>query len=374
MSTSAVTPATPAVATEAVEQEVSLQERLNAATPEEYKTWERTGDIPPVKPKAAEPPPKAETPAVSKESSAAAPGESKPPEKVETAPATEPGKPQKKRTGDARILQLLDERKQRDEEWQRRFDELAAKIPKSAEPSAKTDSQPAAGKTDAAKQARPKLGDNDPKTGKPFASMDAWQDAVEEWHDARVNGQLDERLTKSEQQRAQTEQQRTRDETIAAKLLPGKDKYPDFEAVAFNPDLVLPIGSAADEYIRNSAHAYDVLYYLGQHPEILKGFYRYVPGKDDRPGKLTGVFDQLIHPSLQMMELAKIEARLMATPPVPASLKPSAQVTKPLPPPPTVLSTHGSPSGDAAEEALKKKDFSAWEAAENLRERKARRA
>lgn len=365
----------PAAATAAVEQEVSLQERLNAATPEEYTTWERTGDIPPVKPKTSEAPPKpAESaPAQSSEPTkdTKAKPDASPAPKGETAAASPAAIPQKTETKSEKRWRELSEKFGN---LQREHEELKRQSAKpAAETSDKPASQPAA-EVKTEKRAKPKLTDNDPKTGKPFASLDAWSDAVDEWHDERFKSTLDERLAAETQSRTQSEQQRVRNEAMAAKLMPGKDKYPDFEKVAFNPDLTLPLGSPADEFLRSSDHAADLLYYLGQHPEILNGFYRYVPGKDDKPGKLTGVFEQLVHPLMQVAELARIEARLTAAPAAPVVPKPSASAPKPLPPPPTVLSTQSSAAGDPVEEAINKKSFADYEKAANAAERKARRA
>lgn len=381
MSTPAVTPAESASAP-IVEQEVSLQERLNNATEDEYKVWERTGEIPAVKPKSAEPPAKTEAPAASneapKETSAVEADATTPPVTTETAAAPEAVRPQKKRDIDGRVAQLLKERKEADEKWEARFAALESKLPKPQEPGVKTASPTVAepGKPEPIKATdpEPELGGVNPLTGKPYATIAEWQKTHTAWLRAQVTAELEGKFTQSEQQRAQAEDQRKKNEAIGAKLALGKEKYPDFEKVAFNPDLALPLGSPADEFLRNSENAADVLYYLGQHPEVLQSFYRYVPGKDDKPGKLTGHFDQLIHPTLQTIELAKIEARLTAAAPTPSPTPKPSVTTKPLPPPPTVLSAKGSAAGDAAEEALKKKDFSAWEAEENRRERKGRRA
>lgn len=348
-----------------IEQEVSLQDRLNAATEDEYKTWERTGEIPAVKPKAAEPPPKREVTAPSTESSATEP-EKKP---VETAPATEPGKPQKKRTGDARILQLLEERKQIDEERKRereenarRFDELEKRLAKPAEV-----------KTEAAVEVKadqePTIDGINAKTGKQFQTIAEWQKEHTAWLRNQILLETRGELTKSEQQRAQSERERSENEGFANKLTVGKDKYSDFEKVAFNPDLPIPKGSPADIFIRQAENPADLLYYLGQHPEVLHGFYRYVAGKDDAPGKLTGVFEQLISPNLQMMQLAKIEATLSQSVP-----KVTPAPRKQLPEPPTILAANSSAPGDPVEDALKRKSFADYEKSVNASERKARRA
>lgn len=395
MSTPAVTPAESASATEVPEQEVTLQERLNAATEAEYKTWVDTGEIPAVKPKEKEipkpeTPPKTETTAASsdkdtsKDTSAAATGETQPPEKkAESATVPEPVTTQKKRKGDARILQLLDQQKQEREAFQRRLDELEGRLAKPIDSTtAKPGSEPGTGaaKTDGVMKAadpEPELGGIDPKTGKPFATVAAWQQAHTAWMRATMTAEIEGRFSKSDEQRAQTEHQREANAELGAKIKAGRKALPaDFEKVAFNPDLPLPIGSPADIFIRHSENPAGVLYHLGQHPEILNGFYRYVPGKDDKPGKLTGVFEQLISPLQQTIELAKIEARLSlpasAATVVPAKTSSSAS-SKELPPPPTVLSARGSAATDAVEEALKKKDFADYERAANERERRPRR-
>jgi hypothetical protein len=360
------TPAVEVAAPAAVEeQEVSLQERLNNATEEEYAAWEKGGEFPPIKPKET---PKTETPAVSKEettSSAAKVGETT--AKAETAPATEPGKPQKKRDVDGRVAQLLKERKEAEEKWDARFKELESRLAKPAEPSAKPESSSAA--ETKATDPEPELGGNNPKTGKPYQSVAEWQKEHTAWLRAQVMAEVEGKLTKTEQQRQQTEAERFLNEGLATKFEVGRKKYPDFDKVVSNPDLYLPRGSAADVFIRNSENAAEVAYYLGQHPEILEGFYHEPQGKDRKKGE----YENTIHPSLQMMELARIEARLTGTVQATPPPKPSA-TTKPLPPPPTVLSGKSSPSGDPADEAVKKRSFSDFEKIENDRERKARRA
>ena len=260
----------------AAEEEVSLQERLNNATEEEYTTWVNTGDMPPIKPKIekteAPAPPKTETPAASKETetpTAAEVDATKPSPKTETAAAPVAAKPQKKRDGDARILQLLEERKQEREEWAKRLEELEKRIPTAAEPSAKSESSSAA--EIKADDPEPELGGVNKKTGKPYATVAEWQREHTAWLRAQMSAEFEGKLTKSEQQRQQAEQDRILNEGLAQRLEPGRTKYPDFEQVAFSPELFLPRGSTADLFIRSSDNAAEVLYYLGQHPEVLKG-------------------------------------------------------------------------------------------------------
>lgn len=372
--TPAVTLAESASAPAVEEQEVTLQERLNNATEEEYKIWERGGDFPPVKPKSVEPPPKTEAPAASKETSAVAAGESKPPVTTETAAAPEAAKPQKKRDIDGRVAQLLKERKEAEEKWEARFDELSRQIQKPQESGVQTASPAVAepGKPEPIKATdpEPELGGVNPQTGKPYATVADWQKTHTAWMRANLMAEVKGELTKTEQQRTEREQERVLNEGLSAKFEPGRAKYADFDQVVGNPRLFLPRGSTADIFIRNSEHAAEVVYHLGQHPEILQSFYRDPTGKEG----MTGSYENAIHPTLQAIELAKIEARLTAPAPVTPTPKPSVQVIKPLPPPPTVLSAKNSAAGDPIEEAVRNKNFADFEKAANESERRGRRA
>lgn len=372
--TPTVTSAESVPAIEPVEQEVSLQDRLNNATEEEYKTWERTGDMPAIKPKIETPPAKTGAPAASKEEPAAA--KSDEPPKVESAPAPAAGKPQKKRNEEGRVAQLLEERKREREEsdakWASRFEELEKRLPKAAEEKPATE----VAKSSDAKQGEqePDLGGINSKTGKPFTTIAEWQKEHSAWLRAQVLAEVDGRLKTTEQQRAQTERERSATEEMNTKLEAGREKYPDFDKVARNPDLLLPRGCAADEFVRRSEIAPDVLYYLGQHPDILQKFYRYTPSKDDKPGVVAGKWEQLVHPTDQWIELAKIEARLIldaSSTPIPVPKPPAT--TKQLPPPPTVLSAKNTVAGDPVEDAIKRKSFPDYEKSANEAERKARR-
>lgn len=331
--------------------EVSLQERLNQATPEEYTNWERTGDIPPVKPKST--PPKEEAPAASKEPSAVEAGEKKPPTSTETAAATEAARPQKKRNGDARILQLLEENKRDREASATRIAELEARLPK-AEPDVKT----APSTVPSGDRPKPQASDIDPATGKPkYKTMEEVWDAREVWNE--------ERRTKADQERTRVEQERLLETELVKRLKPAYDKYPDFVSVTGNDNLMILKGSAVDLFLRDSDNPGELLYHLGKNPQILEGFYNY----DSK----TGQWSNKVNPARQFRELTTLENTLTAAPkPTPTIPKPSAS-TKPLPPPPTVLSANGAPSGDPVDEAVKKKSYADYEKAANAEEKKARR-
>src|ERR1700683_2417968 len=362
------------VSATAAEEEVSLQERLNSATDEERTIWERGGEFPPIKPKT----PKTETPAVSEEKdniaapTARKPDANNPSGKPEPAAAPVAAKPQK-RNGDARILQLLDERKKEREEFERKLADLESRLPKPAEPSVKTESQSAAAKTET-KKARPKLGDIDSKTGKPFATIAEWETAVDAWEEERDKGleeRINQRLTQTEQQRTEQEKEQNASYELHQKFEPTRKKYADFDTVIRNEALLIPRGCPADLFVRSSKNSGEVMYYLAQHPEILASFVK----ETTKPGDKLRSFEDILPKDAQYMQLARIEAQLTHIPETPKTdiPKPSAS-TKPLPPPPTVLSAHGSPSGDPVEAAIKNKDFAAYEKEANAAERRARRA
>jgi hypothetical protein len=355
MSTPAVTlPAESAPASET--PEVSVQERLDHATSGELDTWRKTGDIPAVKIKTPEAELKIE-----------AKPDVPPPSKSEPAAASPAAPPQKPESrSDRRYREITQENR----DLRERLDAIERKTSQPAEEKrgTKPESQTAAEVKTSATDKEPELGDVNPKTGKPFATIAEWQKEHTAWLRAQILGEVKGEFTKANQQSQQEREQQRRDEDIATKLLSGKEKYPDFDKVAFGPDLLIPRTSPADEFIRASDHAADLLYYLGQHPEVLKGFYRYVPGKDDvaardgQPGRLTGVFDQLVTPFQQIATLARIEAGLNAAPaPKKEQALPPANPAPPkLPPPAPELGGRHATVGDDAEKALARGDFATW--------------
>ena len=324
---------------------------------EGYDEWRKSGKLPDGKPVEHE----EVTPKVQEEEI----------ESLEEEPESATGKPAvtravpaaakpqgKKKTGDERIQELAN----RNRELLERLERLERAPQPSAEPKREAAaSQPAA----ETKKAKPKLGDNDTKTGKPFTSLEAWSDAVDQWNEERLNTVLEERLTKAEQAHSQADQKRRADEDLGSKLIVGREKYDDFDKVAFNPELTIPIGSPVDIFVRNSENSAELLYHLGKHPEILNKFYHYVPGKDDRPGKLTGVFEQLVHPTLQMMEMAKIEARLARDSETPVK-QPSAKPITQAPRPPHQVSGK-APTPDPLAKAVDEGDQEAFTRLENER-------
>ena len=376
--TPVVTPAESAPAIEESPVEVSVQERLDHATSKELDTWRKTGDIPAVKIK--EPEPKTETPAPSKESTAAKPGENEPPAKVETAPASEPARTQRKKDAAARVQELLADRKrdrEEREELRRELDELKSKVSQPVEKRETAASQPVNGKATEGK-AKPKLSDNDSKTGKPFASLEAWSDAVDEWNDARVEEKLSARLSAAEQTRTQSEQAKAIQETVFNRSKPAMENHKDFLQVAADPKLPIPKGSPVESFLFDSENPGEVAYYLGKHPEVLAEFYgcEYDPetgtwdyGDYDQK---TGKFTNHVNPIQQVRRLTEIERELTA-----ALKKVETAPANPAPPrlpkPPTEVSGRHSAPVDEAEAALARGDTAGYMRIVNAREAKASR-
>jgi hypothetical protein len=278
------------------------------------------------------------------------------------APRTTP--PQKKGR-DARIQELLADRK-RDRE---RIDTLERQhaAPREETPAP----QPAAAK--AAAPNEPKLTDIDPTTGKPkYTTMDQYLADVRKFDREQIFAEFDGRQTKAQQERTEAEQKRVQaeNEQVISKewtkrVDAAREKYPDFDDVALRPDdpsFCIPPGSAADLFILESDHGTDVLYYLGQHPEVLEGFYN-VSARDAKGNYRWG---NKLSPIAQARALAKIEAQFEAAPAPPKP--PSAKRVTNAPPPPHQVSGKNTTSLDEVEKAVNDDDQAAYVSAANARD------
>lgn len=124
-----------------------------------------------------------------------------------------------------------------------------------------------------------------------------------------------------------------------------RNKYEDFEQVAYNPRL--PITTAMAEAIQASDIGPDVAYFLGSNPK-----------EAERISKLT--------PIQQAREIGRIEAKVASAPPV--------QKTTAAPPPIAPVGTRasGSPAYDTTDpRSLKAMSTSQWIEAERQRQIKA---
>lgn len=181
---------------------------------------------------------------------------------------------------------------------------------------------------------------------------------TEEYVEALTAYKADEifrtRTQESESQRREAEQRQRHQSVVTSyqeRVEQAMDKYPDFEDVAYSPDV--PITNAMAATIQESEKGPDIAYFLGKNP-----------AEAQRIAKLS--------PFLQAKELGKLEAKLESAP---APVK-----TSNAPPPinPIRNATAGAGFVDTTDpKSLKQMGTSAWIEAENRRmaeEWKRRRA
>jgi hypothetical protein len=121
-----------------------------------------------------------------------------------------------------------------------------------------------------------------------------------------------------------------------------RNKYDDFEQVAYNPKL--PVTETMAQTIQASEIGPDVIYYLGSNPK-----------EADRIARLN--------PLLQAREIGKIEAKLASNPPA------KKTTTAPAPIAPVTARTSGSPAYDTTDpRSVKSMSTSEWIEQERLRQ------
>ena len=164
--------------------------------------------------------------------------------------------------------------------------------------------------------------------------FETYEDYAEALAERKAEKLLERRETER-QQRAMLEAYQEREEAI-------RDKYDDFEQVAYNPDL--PVTDAMARAIQSSDIGPEVLYYLGTN------------FKDaDRIARLD--------PILQAREIGKIEARLAAEPPV------KKTSTAPAPIAPVTARSSSAPVFDTTDpRSMKSMTTSEWIEAERQRQ------
>ena len=220
---------------------------------------------------------------------------------------------------------------------------------------------------------KPKIDDVDPKTGKAkYKNFGEYEDAKDAWLADEAVRKFQETSQKTEQQRTQEQQARAVAEKMVKKFEGARAKHADFDQVALNPDLVIPMGSVTDLFLLDSDHAGEVAYHLGQHPEILQGFY----GDHDLK---TGRFTNKITPQRQFRALMEIEAKLAgdagagggagagarsAAAASSSSAKPISQAARP----PHQVSGTGTVAKDAVEQAVDDGDSESYIRAQNAKE------
>jgi hypothetical protein len=147
------------------------------------------------------------------------------------------------------------------------------------------------------------------------------------------------------QQRELERQQAAVVESYHEKEEQARDKYDDFEQVAYNPSL--KISTVMAQTIQASEIGPDIAYFLGSNPK-----------EADRISRLS--------PFLQAKEIGKIEAKVAASPP---TKKPSSA---PAPIQPVAARASGAPAYDTTDpRSIKAMSTSDWIAAERQRQIKA---
>jgi hypothetical protein len=280
----------------------------------------------------------------------------------------------------------------RESRWQKRERELKEaraevarlKAQQTSQPQARSESaQPSTQTSQAATETKaapkPKIDDVDEKTGKPkYESYADYEDAKDQWLRQDTLREFNQSQAKTQQLTAQQQAEREIGQTLTKKFEPLRAKYPDFDKVALNdidpatgkpkfPDsavLFIPAKSVTDDFIVRSPHGGEVLYYLGQHPEITQGFY----GRNQ-----AGVPINLIHPLDQTRKLMEIEAQFSGTAPSgksgddkssSSSAKPVTQAFRP----PHQVSGTGTVAKDAVEQAIEDGDTETYMRAQNAKE------
>ena len=163
-------------------------------------------------------------------------------------------------------------------------------------------------------------------------------ETYEDYADALAERKAEELLARREaelQQRALLDAYHEREEAA-------RDKYDDFEMVAYNPEL--PVTEAMARAIQASEIGPDVLYHLGTNPKDAARISR-------------------LDPILQAREIGKIEAQLGAAPPVKKTSNAPAPIA------PVTARTTGSPAFDTTDpRSTKSMSTSEWIEAERLRQ------
>lgn len=165
-------------------------------------------------------------------------------------------------------------------------------------------------------------------------------DSTEAYVEALAERKAEELLAKREQTRAQ----QTALDAYHDREEQAREKYDDFEQVAYNPSL--KVTNEMAQVIQASDIGPDLIYHLGSNPK-----------EAERISRLA--------PFLQAKELGRIEATLVTTPPA------RKTTTAPAPLSPVTARTSGAPVYDTTDpRSLKTMSTSEWIAAERARQLK----
>jgi hypothetical protein len=173
----------------------------------------------------------------------------------------------------------------------------------------------------------------------PTATADQFE-STEAYADALAYQKAEELIAKREAAKQQSQILESYQELEEA----ARDKYDDFEQVAYNPKL--PITNVMAETIQSSDIGPELAYYLGSNPKDA-----------ERIARMT--------PLGQAKEIGKIEAKLAAEPPV------KRTTSAPTPISPVTARASGSPALDTTDpRSIKSMTASQWIEAERVRQMK----
>ena len=165
-------------------------------------------------------------------------------------------------------------------------------------------------------------------------------DSTEAYVEALAERKAEELLARREQSRAHE----TILEAYQDREEQAREKYDDFEQVAYNP--ALKVTTEMAQTIQASEIGPDLIYHLGSNPK-----------EADRISRLS--------PLLQAKEIGKLEAQLSSAPPA------RKTTTAPAPLSPVTARTTGAPAYDTTDpRSLKTMTTSEWIAAERARQMK----
>lgn len=294
-----------------------------------YDRWRMTGEVS-----------KTEDSATSETETKETPAEESAPSTSETSADSEPAPPQEKARQktkadtERRFQELLSERKAKDQ----RIAELERLVSLPREE--KQVSQPAETKTELPN--KPKIDDVDDKGQPKFKTYAQYEDARDAWIEQKAVSEMETRWSKSQQEQQAAQRNESINKGFQEKIVAARTKYPDFDAVALDPELPIPPNSVAETFVsQKSKHGAEVLYYLGQHRDELAAIQ-----------KLDG-FDQL-------RELLKIESKFGSAPPV--------KTVSTAPAPPKQVGGNVTVNSDAVDSAIEEGDQAAYAAAANARD------
>lgn len=176
-----------------------------------------------------------------------------------------------------------------------------------------------------------------------FKTMGEYLTAVREFDRKQAVTLAKGEWEKSQNELKQQERAKTQADQWQAKVGPAQKKYADFDEVALNPDLPVPVGSVAFAFLHDSDHGADVLYHLGSNPDKLVEINAMPPLKAARA-------------------LYAIEAEVSKPPSVPA-------ITKASRPPIQITGNGASTTVDARDKAIEEMDQAAYNRIENAKAR-----